>query len=73
MSKIVRNKRNFALKARKKLKSGGYKSTLVSDDKQNEIVYVESSGRLYFVGITEPPIVLGNKNAMTIVKQKHKA
>jgi len=71
MGEIEKLKSNLKVKKTKKLPGGGSKTTLV-DNNQNEVSFVESAGRLYFVGVSEPFIALNGKKALTIIKDKYK-
>lgn len=64
--------KKFKQKSKVPRKSGGQKTTLISDDKQDTVTYVESGGKLFYVGVTEPCVKLAGKTANTVVKQRYK-
>lgn len=71
MSKIKPIKKKFKVKKEKNLKGGGKETVLISEDNQDEVMFIESGDYLYFVGVTEPRIKLGDKKALRLVEKKY--
>lgn len=72
MGKLIPEKTKKKYKV-KDIKSRGQGSltTLISPDRSKEISYFESSGYLYFVGVTQPRIRLKSQTAKNLIKAKY--